>query len=250
MSVIPLEVEKLCVAYQGAEVFSQIDLKVESGDYIGVVGPNGSGKTTLVRAVLGLVPLAVGRVVLFGKDQHAFNDWKKIGYLPQRITHLDQRFPANVDEVVAAGLIASRPYPKEMTSSDRDRVVDLLKDLGIADLRLRMIGRLSGGQQQRVLLARALVHAPELLFLDEPTTALDPGTREMFYALLQKINKTQKTTILFVSHDPVTMGKYASKLLYLDKKVVFFGTFDDFCHSQDMTRYFGEGQHLICHRHG
>ena len=246
----PLEVEKLCVTYQGAEVLSQIDLKVDAGDYIGIVGPNGSGKTTLVRAVLGLVPLAAGRVVLFGKDQQEFKDWKKVGYLPQRITHLDQRFPANVDEVVAAGLIASRPYPKEMTSSDRDRVADTLNDLGIAELRTRMIGRLSGGQQQRVLLARALVHAPELLFLDEPTTALDPGTREMFYALLQKINKTQKTTILFVSHDPVTMGKYASKLLYLDKRVVFFGTFDDFCHSPDMTRYFGEGQHLICHRHG
>ncbi len=250
MSIIPLDVKSLCVMYQGAEVLSQIDLVVNAGDYIGIVGPNGSGKTTLVRAVLGLLPLASGQVVLFGKEQQEFKDWKKIGYLPQRITHLDQRFPANVDEVVAAGLIASRPYPKEMTSSDRDRVADILKDLGIADLRTRMIGRLSGGQQQRVLLARALVHAPELLFLDEPTTALDPATREMFYVLLQKINKTQKTTILFVSHDPVTMGKYASKLLYLDKKVVFFGSFDNFCHSPDMTRYFGAGQHLICHRHG
>lgn len=250
MSVIPLEVEKLCVTYQGAEVLSQINLQVEAGDYIGIVGPNGSGKTTLVRCVLGLVPLASGQVVLFGKDQPAFREWKKIGYLPQRINHLDQRFPANVEEVVSSGLIASRPYPKKMSSSDRDRVADTLNDLGITDLRKRMIGRLSGGQQQRVLLARALVNAPELLFLDEPTTALDPATRETFYALLQKINRTQRTTILFVSHDPVTIGTYAGKLLYLDKRVVFFGTFDDFCHSPDMTHYFGEVQHLICHRHG
>lgn len=250
MSVIPLEIKKLCVTYQGVEVLSQIDLAVNVGDYIGIVGPNGSGKTTLVRAVLGLVPIASGRIVFFGKNQQEFKDWEKIGYLPQRISYLDQRFPANVEEVVSAGLIASRPYPKKILSSDRDRVAAMLKDLGIAELAPRMIGRLSGGQQQRVLLARALVHAPDLLFLDEPTTALDPGTREMFYALLQKINKTQKTTILFVSHDPATMGKYASKLLYLDKKMIFFGSFDDFCHSSDMTRYFGTGQHLICHRHG
>lgn len=250
MSVILLQAEKLCVTYQGAEVLSQIDLEVVKGDYIGIVGPNGSGKTTLVRAMLGLIPLASGQVVLFGKHQQGFRDWKRIGYLPQRIAHLDQRFPANVEEVVAAGLIVSRPYPRRINSSDRDRVADILQNLGISDLRTRMIGRLSGGQQQRVLLARALVHSPELLFLDEPTTALDPATREMFYALLQKTNKTQKTTILFVSHDPVTMGKYASKLLYLDKRVIFFGSFDDFCHSPDMTRYFGAGQHLICHRHG
>lgn len=245
-----LEVEKLCVNYQGAEVLSRIDLKISPGEYVGIVGPNGSGKTTLVRAVLGLVLLSAGKVLLFGKNQPEFKDWKKVGYLPQRITHLDQRFPANVEEVVSAGLIASRPFPKELKSSDRDRVVEMLKELGISELRTRMIGRLSGGQQQRVLLARALVHDPELLFLDEPTTALDPATREAFYSLLQKINREKKTTILFVSHDPATMGKYASKLLYLDKKVVFFGSFDDFCHSPDMTRYFGEGQHLICHRHG
>ncbi len=246
----PLAVEKLCVDFQGAEILSRIDLKVEAGDYIGIVGPNGSGKTTLIRAVLGLVPASSGRVVLFGRDQPSFTDWKRIGYLPQRLAHLDQRFPANVEEVVSAGLIASRPYPKEMSSADRERVMETLKDLEIAELRTRMIGRLSGGQQQRVLLARALVRGPELLFLDEPTTALDPGTRELFYALLQKINQTRRTAILFVSHDPAAMGKYAGKLLYLDKRVIFFGTFDDFCHSPDMTQYFGAGQHLICHRHG
>ena len=246
----PLAVERLSVAFQGAEILSRIDLKVEAGDYIGIVGPNGSGKTTLMRAMLGLVPASSGRVVLFGRDQPSFTDWKRIGYLPQRLAHLDQRFPANVEEVVAAGLIASRSYPKEMNSADRDRVMEILHALEIAELRTRMIGRLSGGQQQRVLLARALVHGPELLFLDEPTTALDPGTREIFYALLQKINQTRRTAILFVSHDPVAIGKHAGKLLYLDKRVVFFGTFDDFCHSSDMTRYFGEGQHLICHRHG
>ena len=250
MSIEPLKVEKLTVAYQGSEVLSQIDCAVAAGDYIGIVGPNGSGKTTLVRSVLGLVPFSSGKIMLFGKDQCDFRDWKKIGYLPQRLSHLDPRFPASVEEIVTTGLIASRPYPKNATVRDKDQVMATLKELGIEDLRDRMIGRLSGGQQQRVLLARAIVHEPELLFLDEPTAALDPATRETFYTFLQKINKARRTTILLVSHDPVTIGKYASKLLYLDKKLVFFGSFDDFCHSSDMAKYFGTGQHLICHRHG
>ncbi|MBF0570029.1 MAG: metal ABC transporter ATP-binding protein [Candidatus Omnitrophica bacterium] len=250
MSVTPLKIEKLSVTFQGTEVLSLVDCQIAGGDYIGIVGPNGSGKTTLVRAALGLVPVASGKIILFGQPMSEFSDWQKIGYLPQRISQLDPRFPASVEEIVASGLITSRPYPKRMKPGDREKVCAILDELGIQDLKDRMIGRLSGGQQQRVLLARAMVHEPELLFLDEPTTALDPATRESFYELLGKINKARRTTILFVSHDPATMGKYASKLLYLDKKVIFFGTFDEFCHSTDMQAYFGTGQHLICHRHG
>ncbi|HSR37242.1 MAG TPA: ATP-binding cassette domain-containing protein, partial [Desulfurivibrionaceae bacterium] len=109
---------------------------------------------------------------------------------------------------------------------------------------------LSGGQQQRVLLARALVGNPELLIMDEPTTALDPETRENFYALLQQLNDETGTTVILVTHDTGSIGRYASRLLYLDKRVIFDGTFDDFCCSPEMTRFFGEhSQHLICQRH-
>ena len=106
MQIEPLKVEKLTVAYQGSEVLSEIDCAVAVGDYIGIVGPNGSGKTTLVRSVLGLVPFSSGKIILFGKDQCDFCDWKKIGYLPQRLSHLDPRFPASVEEIVTTGLIA------------------------------------------------------------------------------------------------------------------------------------------------
>ena len=91
---------------------------------------------------------------------------------------------------------------------------------------------------------------PALLVLDEPTTALDPETRESFYKLIFEMNKERKATVLLVTHDTATIGKYASHLLYLDKKVVFYGDFDDFCNSTEMTGFFGEhGQHLVCHRH-
>ncbi|NTV30130.1 MAG: ABC transporter ATP-binding protein [Candidatus Omnitrophica bacterium] len=250
MQVAPLRVENLSVTYQGGEVLSCINCEALCGDYIGIVGPNGSGKTTLLRAALGLLPVASGRVLLFGQEPASFNEWGRVGYLPQRLSQMDSRFPASVEEIVTSGLLAARAYPKRVNASDRDRVAATLEELGIGSLARCMIGRLSGGQQQRVLLARALVHGPELLFLDEPITALDPVMRETFYSILEKINKERKTTILFVSHDPGAMGKYAGKLLYLDKKVMFFGTFDEFCHSGDMARHFGAGQHLICHRHG
>ena len=113
-----------------------------------------------------------------------------------------------------------------------------------------MIGELSGGQFQRVCLARALAAEPELLILDEPTSALDPAFREQFYDLLTRLNRENNTTLLLVTHDSATVGAYASRLIYIDQKIVFDGTFADFCHSPRMTEYFGPAaQHLLCGRH-
>ena len=111
-----------------------------------------------------------------------------------------------------------------------------------------MIGMLSGGQQQRALLARAMVSQPDVLILDEPTVALDPETRSRFYETIKGLNSAG-TTILLITHDSAVVGQYATKFLYLDRSVIFFGNFGEFCHSGDMAKYFGEQQHLICHQH-
>jgi zinc transport system ATP-binding protein len=122
--------------------------------------------------------------------------------------------------------------------------------MDIAPLRDKLVGALSGGQQQRVFLSRALVSDPELLILDEPSTALDPKTREQFFELAEKLNKDKGVTLIIITHDTAHIGQYASKLLYLDKRVVFYGGFADFCQSKEMERYFGPfSQHLICHQH-
>jgi len=122
--------------------------------------------------------------------------------------------------------------------------------LEISDLAGRPVGKLSGGQQQRVFLARSIVAGPELLILDEPSTALDPQTRNNFFDLLKKLNSESKVTIILITHDVGQVGRYASRLLYLDKTVIFYGKFSDFCESGDMSKYFGDySQHLICHQH-
>ena len=110
--------------------------------------------------------------------------------------------------------------------------------------------QLSGGQKQRVMIAMGLSCNPKMLIADEPTTALDPETRDRFYTLLQTLNKEEGTTVILVTHDTWSIGKYATRFLYLDKKVVFDGTFEEFCRSPEMTAFFGEHvQHQICHRH-
>ncbi|QOX78895.1 metal ABC transporter ATP-binding protein [Trichlorobacter lovleyi] len=245
-----IRVEQLTCRHGAIEALSDISFSVSGGDYLGIVGPNGSGKSTLVRALLGLMPSYQGRISLFGQPRDSFTAWQRLGYLPQNLGPLNPAFPATVLEVVQLGLLAGKGLPRRLCRHDRQQVQELLELLGIEHLQRRMIGELSGGQQQRVMLARALVNNPELLVMDEPTAALDPEIRDRFYELVARMNKTKGTTVLLVTHDTGTIGQYASRMLYLDKKLLFFGSFDEFCHSPEMSAFFGEhSQHLICHRH-
>ncbi len=245
-----LEAKGLQVSYDNTEVLSEVSFTLQGGDYLGIVGPNGCGKSTLIKALLGLIPLDRGEVALFGTSARDFREWQRVGFLPQRLRTLASHFPATVHEVVALGLLGGKRFPKRLTQNDREKVADICEQMGIGTLGRRLVSELSGGQQQRVLLARALVSGPELLFLDEPTTALDPETRESFYALLREINRERQTTVVMVTHDTWNIGRYAARLLYLDRRVIFDGTFAEFCHAPDMARFFGEhAGNTIYHEH-
>lgn len=243
-------VENLSFRYNSVEVLNGISFDVHAGDFIGLVGPNGSGKTTAIKVILGLLKQIGGIVWLFGTNVNDFREWHRVGYLPQKLTHFNPHFPATVEEIVSSGLFSTKKFPKRIGRSDEISIDEAMKMTDVVDIRHKMIGELSGGQQQRVLLARAIVNRPELLILDEPTTALDPEAREKFFHTLMGLNRTKNVSIILITHDIASIGKYASKLLYLDKQVIFYGSFEDFCISEKMTNYFGEfTQHLICHRH-
>ncbi len=248
MSII--SVENLSVKMHNSVVLSDVSFEVKSGEYIGIVGPNGSGKSTLIRALLRLNDIDGGSIKIMGKSLAQFSDWHKIGYLPQAAVVANKSFPASVGEVVATGLLGSKSFPRRFKKTDRDSVLQILDTLDIADLYQEQIGKLSGGQSQRVFLARAMVSDPDVLILDEPTAALDPLTRAHFYETIASLNKDREKTILLITHDSSTIGNYASKLLYLDRRLIFFGNFKEFCQSRDMSHYFGDfAQHLICHQH-
>lgn len=250
MPIAVLDINDLNCSYNGMKVLSNISFRISSGDYIGIVGPNGSGKSTLIRAILGLMDSEAGEITLLGSPLNSFSQWHRIGYLPQRIKLFNPNFPGTAEEIVKLGLLTEGRKASPSSVNKKEAIDAALEMMGISHLKKRLIGDLSGGQQQRVLLARAMVNRPEMLILDEPTTALDPETRENFYSLVEGVNKSEGTTVILVTHDTWSIGKYASRFLYIDKKIIFDGSFDDFCHSAEMTAFFGEhAQHLICHRH-
>ena len=250
---MPIEIisaDRLSFQYNSTEVLTDISFGLDAGDYVGLVGPNGSGKTTLIKLLLGLYQPVRGSIRLYGCDPSAFEDWQRVGYLPQKIASFNPHFPATVGEIVALGLLSKKRVSKKSGKYDGIAVDRALELMDIVNIRKELIGELSGGQQQRVLIAKAIVSEPELLILDEPTTALDPETREKFFGLLKELNEQKHLTIIIITHDMGTIGKYASRLLYLDKKIIFYGSFEAFCTSGDMSNYFGEySQHVICHRH-
>ena len=240
-----LSIHNLTFKYGKHEVLSDISFIVNEGDYIGIVGPNGSGKTTLIKAILGLLPSYQGKIEFKDNNYRTF-----IGYLPQKAIAADALFPAKVEEVVSTGLLSQKHTLRFFNKKDSKAIDSILEKLKISHLKGKRIGNLSGGQQQRVLLARAMVSFPKLLVLDEPTSALDPGIRDEFYELLTGLNKNDNVTILLVSHDVSIIGRYTNKMLYLDRKLLFYGGYEEFCKSERMTEYFGYiSQHQICWRH-
>jgi zinc transport system ATP-binding protein len=245
-----LKVTNLSFGYGAGDILATLSFAVKSGEFIALSGPNGAGKSTLIKLILGLLPASKGRIELFGQELNRFSQWPLVGYLPQQVNNFNPLFPATVAEVVRLGLLAGKKFPRLFTSKDNQVVDEVLKMLQISKLRQRPIGQLSGGQQQKVFLARALVNKPQLLILDEPSSALDPESRDSFFKLLTSLRDQYNLAIIMITHDTPQIGRYADKLLYLDKKLVFFGDFNDFCHSPVMGGYFGNNsQHLICHQH-
>jgi zinc transport system ATP-binding protein len=205
-----------------------------------------SGTTVL----LGILKPDKGEITLIGQNLSGFSQWEKVGYLPQNIGLFNPLFPATAKEVVALGLVPAKKFPKRFTPRDTKSIADSLAQMGMASFQNKLIGELSGGQIQRTLLARAIVNQPELLILDEPVSSVDAETREEFFSYTAHLNKVKKTTIILITHDIAHSGGYAGKLLFIDKRIIFYGNYRQFCGSKEMESQFGgEIQHIICHQH-
>jgi len=197
MSVVT--VSHAAVSYGGRAVLQDIDLDVQPGQVVAILGANGSGKSTLIRTILGLVPLEAGTVTLFGTPQRRFRQWARIGYVPQRMG-AGSGVPATVGEVVASGRLARRGIFRPSGAADREAVRAALADVGLLERIGDPVSTLSGGQQQRTLIARALAGHPDLLVLDEPTAGVDAASQEAFAAALGKF-AAAGGTILLVAHE-------------------------------------------------
>ncbi len=247
MSLVDLR--HVTFAYDGTEVLVDVDLTIEEGDFLALIGPNGSGKTTLVKIILGLLRPSRGEVEIFGRRPSEFAEWNKVGYVPQKATHIDPFFPASVEEVVGMALVSGRRVGRSPGREAKAKVRRALEVVGMAEFGRDAIGRLSGGQQQRVFIARALVTSPRILFLDEPTTGVDAETQASFYDLLDRLNKSEGLTIVLVTHDIGIVNKHVNRVACLNQKLIYHGDHASFCRSDAFREMISRGDHLVSHEH-
>ena len=241
-------VKDISFSYNTFPVLTHITFDIQAGDFLAIIGPNGSGKTTLIKIILGLLEPTEGEVLINGRKVADFHDWQKIGYVPQKATHVDPFFPATVKEVVAMGLL-SRKGKRMSRKEEESAIKRALQQVGMEALIGRHIGSLSAGQQQRVFIARAIVNHPLILFLDEPTTGVDAETQEHFYDMLDVLNREEKITIVLITHEIGIINRHVNRVACLNQKLIYHGTHEDFCRSDAFRSMLAGGHHLISHKH-
>lgn len=228
-----LKCEDLSFAYEGRQVLSDVNFTLSAGNYLCVVGENGSGKSTLIKGLLGLKSPESGKII-FGEGLKA----TEIGYLPQQ-TAMQKDFPASVYEVVLSGCLNSLGKRRWYNKDDKKKAMENMERMGIEDIKDKSYQSLSGGQQQRVLLARALCATKKLLLLDEPVTGLDPIATGEMYNLIKLVNLCDNITVIMVSHDIHEAVRYATHILHLGHRQLFFGTAAEYKESDLARRFLG-----------
>jgi manganese/zinc/iron transport system ATP- binding protein len=214
-----LDIHDVTVAYHRRPVLWDVDLSIEGPQLAAIVGPNGAGKSTLIKAALGLVPMASGRVEIFGQPVGKVR--RRIGYVPQRES-VDWDFPVSVLDVVLMGTYGQLGWIRRPGKAQRDWARQCLDEVGLANYERQQIGQLSGGQQQRVFLARALAQRADVYFMDEPMAGVDAATERMIFRLLRELRDHGKT-IIAVHHDLRTVPQYFDYVVLLNVRLVAAG---------------------------
>ncbi len=248
--IVPVvEVKNLFYQVNGQKILHDVSLAVLPGDYCAIIGPNGGGKTTLIRLLLGLGTPTQGEIKLFGRALGKFRHWDKIGYVPQRASQLDQNFPATVLEVVKMGRIVKQGLFGRSSPEDRAAINEAMVKMDVLDIKDKLIGELSGGQRQRVMIARALASKPEVLILDEPNTGVDVASQQRFYKLLRELNRNEKMTIIFITHDIGVIVDDIGRLFTVNQTLLTCNNPKEAISCEDMSQLYGIDAHLIHNHH-
>jgi zinc/manganese transport system ATP-binding protein len=201
------------VSFGSRTLWDGLDLDVDPGEFVAVLGPNGSGKTTLVRVLLGLLPLSAGDVRIAGRPPRRGSP--SIGYVPQQKA-LDPDLPLRGRDLVGLGLDGHRlGFGLRGRRARRERVVAALAAVGGTGYADAPVGRLSGGEQQRLRVAQALVGDPDVLLCDEPLLSLDLAHQRAVTRLIDERRRAANTAVLFVTHEINPVLPLVDRILYL-----------------------------------
>jgi len=209
-----IKIENISKSFKNTQVLHEISFEIKKGDFVAVMGPSGSGKSTLLYSISGMDSISSGKVLF---DKIDISEMKEEELSRFRLTQMGFVFQnaqmlknlSIFDNIILPGLVAK----KEPANDIRDHASQLMKQMEIEGLEERDIREVSGGQLQRASICRAMINNPEILFLDEPTGALNSGATDQVLAILEDLNR-KGMTIMTVTHDSRVAAK-AKKILYI-----------------------------------
>jgi ABC-type Mn2+/Zn2+ transport system ATPase subunit len=236
-----IEARNVCVKLNGQVIVENVSMEVQKGEIVALIGPNGAGKSTLLKAILGLVPIDEGEVRLLDKRTNELGDlWEKVGYVPQRLS-FDPTFPITVFELISLRFRGKGGFSwgAGRGSQIKERVVYALRRVGAEGLAKRKIGQLSGGEFQRALVAYSLAKDPEILFLDEPLSGVDIRGEETIYGLIAALQKSEKLTVVLVSHELNIVYRYADRVYCLNRNLFCQGPPSEILTEDNLKKAYG-----------
>jgi zinc transport system ATP-binding protein len=226
-----IDIHGLTVRYGRETVLHDVSFRVDRGEIVTIVGPNGSGKSTLLRAMIGAVDTGGAQITLMPD--------LKIGYVPQKL-HLDPTLPITVRRFL--------DLPHRTNSATAEAA---LRHAGVGGLEERQMSALSGGQMQRVLLARAILHAPDLLLLDEATQGLDQPGSAAFYRQIEEVRRDLGAGVVMVSHELHVVMAASDRVICLNGHICCQGAPEHVATAPEYRALFGTGTRgaLALYRH-
>ena len=220
-----IRIEHISFSYEADAVLNDVSLAVGSGEFVALVGPNGGGKTTLIRLLAGLCQPSAGGIYIDGKEPRDFLKTGTLAYVPQQYSQNVSGFPMTVKELL------------QLLPQRRRTAKEVLQIVGLEGIEGKRLEALSGGQLQRVLIARALLTAPKVLLLDEPTSGVDYEASTQIYKLLQKLCRQEAMTVVMVSHDVDNAARWTSRVACINKGLCFYGTNEEFASTHIQERH-------------
>ena len=221
-----LKLEKFSTGYANNFIIKSINLSLKNGEWLGVIGPNGSGKSTLIKGICRIIKPFQGNIYLKEKEISRYTN----KLISQTIAFLPQQFNTNIQitvkELVALGRSPYKSFWEfDLNKTDNEKINEVLNLVDIYDYKDTLITQISGGQRQRAYLALALAQDPEILILDEPTTALDLKYQIKFLEIIKKLKEKKGVSIITILHDLNLSARYAEKILALKNgETVGYGT--------------------------
>lgn len=231
-----VKLENIFVQNGNSTLINNISLQINHGEIMALIGRNGSGKTTLLKSILNRISYS-GNITFFNAQGKKIKN-PKIGYVPQKL-QFEKNTPLTVLEFFASNM-SKIPIWFTIVPSIEKKIVNILEKFNIKYLLNKSVANISGGELQRVLLAFALEPVPDILILDEPSSALDKNGIQLFYSVIVKMRQEYHMPVLLVSHDFVQIKKYVTKYALIDSgQIVETDKIEGLQNSEKVKEIFG-----------